>query len=229
MRMTHYFGAFAAFLVPALFCAAFTGFYGAESHLMYGLVCAVAAIGTHSLLILFMIVTGRVLREAIRVRNLSEEFLEELNVFFAQTSAYPAAVFSCFLITTAAVLGYGHLSFGLHPSIHMLIASGALFYNLYALTIEVRALANNQRLVDKVALELDAADARGEGPVSEPSPGTVSPMPWGPTLAFGAWLPYLYWGLFTWRGDFTKVSLHPWIELSALGFILIILSIRRGR
>ena len=30
MRMTHYFGAFAAFLIPALFCAAFTGFYGAN-------------------------------------------------------------------------------------------------------------------------------------------------------------------------------------------------------
>jgi len=227
--MIYYFGAFALLLVPALIAAALTGFSGSESHFMAGLVCSVAAIGTHSLLILFMIVTGRVLREAVRVRNLSPGLLEELNEFFAQHRAYPAAIFSCFLITTAAVLGYGHLSFGLHPSIHMLIACAALVYNFYALTIEFRALAANQQLVDRATLELDAADARGEGPISEPSPGIVSPMPWGPTLAFGAWLPYLYWGLFTWRGDFSKVSLHPWCELSALGLVLIFLSIKRGR
>ena len=227
--MTYYFAAFAALLVPALLAAALTGFSGADSHVMAGLVCSVAAIGTHSLLILFMIVTGRVLREAVRVRNLSPSLLEELNDFFAQHRAYPAAIFSCFLIATAAVLGFGHLSFGLPPEIHMLIACAALVYNLYALTIELRALSANQRLVDRATLELDAADARGEGPVNEPSPGVVSPMPWGPTLAFGAWLPYLYWGLFTWRGDFSKVSLHPWSEISALGLVLIVLSIRRGR
>lgn len=226
--MIYYFGGFAALLVPALIAAAITGFSGAESHLMAGLVCSVAAIGTHSLLILFMIVTGRVLREAVHVRDLSPDLLEELNGFFAEHNAYPAAIFSCFLITTAAVLGYGHHSFGLHPSIHMLIACAAFVYNLYALTIELRALAANQRLVDRATLELDAADARGEGPICEPSPGVVSPMPWGPTLAIGAWLPYLYWGLFTWRGDFSKVSLHPWCELSALGFLLIFLSVRRG-
>ena len=227
--MIYYFGGFAALLVSALIAAAFTGFTGAESHLMAGLICSVAAIGTHSLLILFMIVTGKVLREAVRVRDLSPNLLQELNDFFAQHRAYPAAIFSCLLITTAAVLGYGHLSFGLHPSIHMLIACAALVYNIYALTIELRALSANQRLVDRATLELDAADARGEGPVNDPSPGVVSPMPWGPTLAIGAWLPYLYWGLFTWRGDFSKVSLHPWSEISALGLVLIVLSIRRGR
>jgi hypothetical protein len=229
MRMIHYFGGFAVFLVLALLLAAYTGFSGRESHLISGLICAVAAIGTHSLLILFMIVTGRVLREAVRVRNLSPSILDELNSFFAQHRAYPAAIFSCFLITTAAVLGYGHHSFGLHPSIHMLVACGALIYNLYALKIELRAIAANQRLIDRATLELDAADARGEGPVNEPSPGIISPMPWGPTLAIGAWLPYVYWSLFTWRGDFSKVSIHPWAELSACGLILIFLSVRRGR
>ena len=229
MRMTHYFGIFAAFLVPALAAAAWTGMTFSESHVLAGLVCSIAAIGTHTLLILFMIVTGRVLREAVRVRNLPQDLLEELNSFFAEHRAYPAALISCLLMATAAVLGYGHHSFGLHPSIHMLVASAAVVYNLYALTVEVRALAANQRLVDRATAELDAADARGDGPVCEPSPGVVSPMPWGPTLALGAWLPYLYWGLFEHRGDFSEVSLHPWSELSACGFVLVFLSIWRSR
>jgi hypothetical protein len=42
-------------------------------------------------------------------------------------------------------------------------------------------------------------------------------------------LPYLYWGIVTWRGDFSKVSLHPWIELSGIGVLMIFLSLRRGR
>ena len=127
------------------------------------------------------------------------------------------------------MLGPGNRSFGIHPSVHILIAVGALVYNLYALSLESRALLENQRLLDRASIELDAADARGEGPVAEPSPGVVSPMPWGPTLAIGAWLPYLYWGLVTWRGDFSMVSLHPWIELSGFGILLIVLSVLNRR
>jgi len=236
VRMTHYFWVFAAFLVPALGFAAWTGlstmWTGAsptELHLTAGLIASVLAVGAHSLLIIFMIVTGRILREAVRVRNLSSKFLEELNLFFADRRAYPAAGLSSAFIVTAAVLGYGNRGFGLHPSVHMLVAIGAVIYNLYALTLESRALLENQRLLDRVKGELEASDARGEGPIADPSPGVVSPMPWGPTLAVGAWLPYLYWGLFTWHGDFSKVSLHPWVELSGIGIILIVLSVSRRR
>ena len=229
MRMTYYFWVFAALLIPALGFAAWTGIHETESHLMAGLFASVLAVGVHSLLIIFMIVTGRVLREAVRVRNLSNEFLEELNVFFADRRAYPAAGLSSVFIVTAAVLGYGEKGFGIPSSIHMLIALGALFYNLYALTLESQALIENQRLLDRARSELEASDARGEVPLADPSPGVVSPMPWGPTLALGAWLPYLYWGLVTWGGDFSKVSLHPWIELSSLGVLLIVLSVSRRR
>ncbi len=229
MRMTQYFLVFASLLVLALGTAAWTGITRAEAHLTAGLIASILAVGTHSLLIMFMLITGRVLREAVRVRGLSGEFLEELNVFFSDRRAYPAAGLSCLFIVTAAVLGYGHYSFEIPPSVHMLIALGALFFNLYALTLEVQVLRANQQLLDKATAELEASDARGEGPIAGPSPGVISPMPWGPTLAVGAWLPYLYWGLFTWRGDFSKVSLHPWIELSGFGFLLIFLAVRRGR
>jgi len=223
--MTYYFWVFTAFLVPALGFATWTGMTATESHLTAGLIASVLAVGTHSLLIIFMIVTGRILREAVRVRNLSGKFLEEMNAFFADRRAYPAAGLSCAFIVTAAVLGYGNRGFGFPSSVHMLVAIAAVIYNLYALTLESIALLENQRLLDRVKSELEASDARGEGPIADPSPGVVSPMPWGPTLAVGAWLPYLYWGLVTWRGDFSMVSLHPWVELSGVGVALIALSV----
>jgi len=30
----------------------------------------------------------------------------------------------------------------------------------------------------------------------------------------------LYWALVNWRGDFSRVSLHPWIEGSLFGVII---------
>ena len=56
MRMTYYFYVFASLLVPALGFAAWTGITEAESHLTAGLIASVLAVGTHSLLLIFMIV-----------------------------------------------------------------------------------------------------------------------------------------------------------------------------
>ena len=39
-------------------------------------------------------------------------------------------------------------------------------------------------------------------------------------VAISAWMPYFYWVFVVWRGDFAKASLHPWIEVSALGLFV---------
>ncbi len=233
MRMTHYFAVATGLLVPALLATVLSGALGWPAHLTIGLFGAILAIGTHTILILFMIVTGRVLREAMRSRDLGPEFLTELNAFFARKSAYPLAILAAFSVVTAAVLGYGAHGFGLSPVVHWLVGIGAVIFNLHALGAEMRALLENQRLLDKAAAELDRIDEesarRGERaftPEPEPDPAArVRRLGW--TLALGSWLPYLYWALIVWRGEFTRVSLHPWIEGSALGLVLVLLA--RGR
>ena len=78
MRMQHYFAAAVAITAPALLLTAGLGILGdPELHLKVGLVTAMATVGTHTLLILFMIVTGRVLKEAMASRPLPAEFLSE--------------------------------------------------------------------------------------------------------------------------------------------------------
>lgn len=233
MRMIHYFTALAAVVVPALLATAWLGIMGnKELHLEVGLVTAIAAVGLHSLVILFMILTGRILREAVKSRDLPREFLDELNQFFAERAAYPAALLAAFFIVAAGVLGYGAPSLGLSPAVHMIAGILALVFNLWAVSVELRALRGNKALIDRAARALDAIDRdlaeRGELPEEQRalSPGALAK---GALLvAFSAWLPYLYWAIVVWRGDFSKASVHPWLEVSALALFVWLLARREA-
>lgn len=228
MRMVHYYTIACAVVVPALLVTAGLGIAGdMDLHFRVALVTAFATVGLHSLLILFMILTGRILHEAVRSRDLSQGFLDELNEFFARKKAYPVALLSAFLIVVAGVLSMAQHPLGLPPATHMLAGIIALVFNLWAIPLEMRALRDNQLLIDRAAAELDAIDvvlaAKGEIPEDEPI--TPATMARGALIvAFSSWLPYLYWGFVVWRGEFAKVSLHPWVELSAFGLFVWLLA-----
>ncbi len=224
MRMLHYFGAVAALCVPALFLTTVAGLLGWPNHLMIGLVTAVLVVGTHTLLILFMIVTGRVLKAAMASRPLSGSFLEQLNEFFARRQAYPVAILAAFLTVATAVLGYSQRGFDLSPAIHLLAGVATVAVNLFALGIEYRALADNQDLLDRAAAELDRIDhehpelARDSGVDEEVDAATLER--WGLVLMVSAWMPWAYWAVVEHRGDFAGTSIHPWLEGSLLGLLV---------
>ncbi len=228
MRMVHYYTIACAIVVPALLVTAGLGFAGAvDLHFRVALVTAFATVGAHSLLILFMILTGRILREAVRSRDLSQGFLDELNEFFARKKAYPVALLAALLIVVAGVLSMAQHSLGLPAATHMLAGIFALLFNLWAIPVELRALRSNQLLIDRAARELDAIDIRleAQGELPQDEPITPAAMARGALIvAFSSWLPYLYWGLVVWRGEFAKVSLHPWVEFSAAGILVWLLA-----
>ncbi len=233
MRMWQYFLAGAALLVIALGLTILAGlaFDGSPRHLWAGLFTVALGVGVHTLVILFMLVTGRVLREAIRVRHLSEDFLRELNQFFARKSAYPLAGLGAASLVAAGVLGYGARGFDISPVWHWTIGSGAALLNLYALQREYSALRTNQQLIDRAARELDALDradaARGAAPPTDPPSAPWLSQRNGLTLAIGAWLPYLYRTVIERHGRFDDVGVHPWLEISLVG--VVVLFVARSR
>lgn len=236
MRMVHYFAGAALAAVGALLAATLSGLLrpGSTLHLSIGLFAGISIVGVHSLFIVFMIVTGRVLREAMRARPLGPGFLTELNAFFARRRAYPLAVGAAAAMVAAAVLGYAQRGFGLSPAVHVLAGLAAVMLNLWALQSDWLELRRNQTLVDRAAAELDrldeAARARGEDPAppqEAPEPARLAHA--GLLIAVSAWMPYLYWALVVWRGDFARVSPHPWLEISALGLLMAVLARRAGR
>ena len=237
MRMVHYFGGLAALVIPALLWTAWTGFFGGgESHVSAGLVAAVFAVLAHTLVILFMLVTGRVLKEAMAMRAFPPSFLVELNDFFARKKAYPAALLGASVTALAAVLGYAHRGFGIPTWIHWSAGFAAIAGNAWAMVHEHRALRENRSLVDRAAAELDRLD-REAGSASPAPAGDEALEPydparaarWGLILAVSAWFPYLYWALIVWRGDFSRVGLHPWVEGSALGLAVWWIALREAR
>lgn len=219
MRMVHYYLALACVLAPCLVLTLLSGAFheGSQRHLLLGFFGAVLCVATHTLLILFMIVSGRVLKVAMQSRPLSPAFLEELNRFFAERRAYPLALFSAFAATAAAVLGYGRY-IGVPAAVHVLVGVGAVLMNLLALGQGVRSLRANQRLLDRAAGELDRLDAAG-APV-RPEAGepqwSLGPAARWLVFALSAWGPYLYWSLVVWRGAFARV--HP--ALAALSVLV---------
>jgi hypothetical protein len=208
MRMVHYYLALAWVLGPCLLATLVTGALrdGSERHLFVGFFTAVLCVATNTLLILFMIVSGRVLKAAMQSRALPGSFLAELNAFFAERRAYPLAILAAFTATAAAVLGYGRF-IGVGAEAHVLVGLAAVLANALALGHGVRSLRANQGLLDRAAAELDRLDAAGVAPragAGEPAWRVGARARWL-VFALSAWAPYLYWALVVWRGAFARV------------------------
>lgn len=231
MRMLHYYLGLALVLAPCLLLTLLSGAFqdGSQRHLGLGLFTAVLCVATNTLLILFMIVTGRVLKAAMHSRALAPVFLLELNQFFASRRAYPLAVFAAFAATAAAVLGYGRYV-GVPAPVHMLVGLGAVLLNAFAIGQGVRTLRANQALLDRAVVELDRLDAAGP-----PLPPDAGEPLWSYprrtrwlVFALSAWGPYLYWSLVVWRGTFARVS-PLLLVLSALVSLFGLLQAVRAR
>jgi len=219
MRMVHYYSLLAVLVVPALLATVATGIWAedATTHLSVGLFGAMGAVAAQTLLILFMIITGRVLRSAMESRSLDEEFLTEANRFFSVRRAYPVAGLASLSIVAAAVLGYGQRAFGAPDAVHMLLGLVAIGFNAWALQLGFQTLVSNQALLDRVAAELDRIDREHpeEVPVEEPMDPELAARRWF-IAACVAWLPYFYWVFVEWRGDFAEV--HPLFPVLSAGF-----------
>ncbi len=206
--MVHYYAAFALLMVPALGITMWTGFQfsGGSTHLGAGLITAVLCVATQTLLILFMILTGRILKAAMQVRPLGPEYLDELNEFFRKHKGYPVAIAGAVSVTVTAVLGYGP---NIHvPSIvHICCGLLAVFINIWSIQIGISTIKANQVLLDRVSEELDALDAE-IGPANEEDgeiQWVISPLTRFGIYALSAWLPYLYWGFVVWKGNFARI------------------------
>ncbi|MCP3914322.1 MAG: hypothetical protein GY711_02065 [bacterium] len=231
MRMTHYFTALLVVTVPGLVLTAGSGILASPSHLLIGLPAAFLAIACHCMILLFTLVTGRVLREAQRNCGLGPEYLEEANEYFGTRAGYPAALIGSFSIVAAGVLGYGYRGLGIPPSVHTLTGVGAILLNVWAFGVGYKALGRNERLLDRAGRELDRKEAKlGAGGAARVEPEErVDPRrrsSQGLKLAVAAWLPWLYKVWIMGDGDVTKVSVHPWLELSALGILICVFGLR---
>jgi hypothetical protein len=232
MRMSQYYLSLLVLSILGLVATALGGVLHRPWHLSLALPTAMLVVGMHSLVIVFVMIGGRLLREASNNCGLSHEYLEQSNVFFKDRTGLFFCVAGAFSIVIAAVLGYGNRAFGLAPDVHLIAGVLAGMVSLAAAPFELKALQRTEALLDTTRETLDTEDrdraARGLGPVDErhiaykDSKAHIALF-----IVIAPWLIYLYQVLIVWQGDFGRVSLHPWVEASAVGLILWIRAKRR--
>lgn len=224
MRMSHYFLALLVLALGGLVITAAAGVMGASFHLTVALGTAFVVVGLHSLVILFVLIAGRLLREGHENCGLDATYIRRSNEFFRERGGFYLALLGAFSIVAAGVLGYTHRAFSLPPAVHLFTGLAALVITFVAAPIELRALRKVEALLDEARELLDREDAeraeRGEAPLgSEHEPQKDSPRAIAGFVALAPLLVYLYQVLIVWRGDFGSVSPHPWLEISALGAV----------
>jgi hypothetical protein len=234
MRMSQYYLTLMILAVGGLFATATLGIRGSSLHLTLGLFTACLVVLLHSLVILFSLISSRLLREAHENCGLAPEFLKRSNHFFRERGGFFLALAGSFSIVAAGVLGYGERAFGLSSEVHLLAGLAAMCVTVVAIPVELRALSRAEALLDEAKEYLDREDERraerGQAPAgSDHRPYRDSPLAVACFVALAPLLIYLYQALIVWRGDFGRVSLHPWLEVCALGLVLALVAARKQR
>jgi len=225
MRMSHYFLSLAVLSVGGLLVTIGAGLLRQPWHLSAALPTALVVVALHSLVILFMLIGSRLLREAIQNCGLDPAYLGRANIYFKRLSGLFLSLGGAFSIVAAAVLGYGERAFRLPSWVHLSAGLFAAVLTVVSVPHGWRVLRGMERLLDETGEILAAEDRRraaaGLGPVDQDHvPRRDSQAQVGLFIALAPWCVYLYQALIVWQGRFGKVSLHPWLELSAVGLLI---------
>ena len=231
MRMSTYYMSLLTLAVVGLLATATAGMLAWSSHLMLGLITAFVVVGLHSLVILFMLICSRLLREGIENCGLSPDYLKRSNDFFRERGGFFLALAGAFSIVTAGVLGYSKHAFEIPVVVHMSAGFIAMLITFIAIPIELQALRNAEDLLDEARELLDREDEirakRGEAPVgADHKPYKDSPRAIAAFVLLVPVLIYFYQVLIVWGSDFSKVSVHPWMEISAIGLLMLVFAKR---
>jgi len=234
MRMSHYFLSLAVLAVGGLLASALAGVLGWEHHLSVALPTAIVVVGLHSLVILFVLIGGRLLREGISNCGLDPAYLQRNNAFFKRSKGLFLSLGGAFSIVAAGVLGYSERAFSIPSEVHLLVGLGAALVAFLPLPHEYRALRTIEGLLDEAREALAAEDRRraaeGLGPVDEAHvPYRDSQSHIGLFLLIAPWLVYLYRALIVWRGRFERVDVRPWLAISLVGLVVWFLGWRKER
>ncbi len=197
MRMSSIFALLAGTSLAGMLAALGTGLAqgageAAFLHRGLGLAGAILMLFTHSIVFVYMIGTGRAIKDAVRDHGVDRAFYVEHVGYKWQAS--PWAMTCASLSVATAVLG-GMVEAGAAAAwLHPLVALATVVAQALGLPAEYRTIRANGRLLDRVAEATAernrAVLERGEDPAPPLSPLSATAWTW--ILAVSAWLPWLY-------------------------------------
>ncbi|MCE9583089.1 MAG: hypothetical protein K8T20_11385 [Planctomycetes bacterium] len=163
--MHRYWTAISVFLAAFFAVVVTLGFQAelnhARVHIAAAFFLVVAILFSHSLVVFFLIGSGRAIREAIHEKPWSKPYLSKINVF--RLKSFPWALGSMVSGILAAWSGAGAHTMVWSTQTHRVVALVCLGTNLFGFVVEWAQLRANSRMIAELQAKLDAEEPSSEG------------------------------------------------------------------
>ena len=163
--MHRYFSVMAACLAAFFAVVVTLGFKAdlthARIHIASAFLLVIAVLFVHSLVVFFLIGSGRAIREAITERPWSKPYLKKINLFRLKT--FPWALGAMVAAILAAWSGAGAHTGVWSTQVHRAVALTCLGVNLFGFVVEWAQLRANSRMIHELQAKLDAEGPQAEG------------------------------------------------------------------
>ena len=133
-----------------MIAAAVFGLRGSDvsRHISFGFFSALVLLLAHSMMIFYLIGKGKAVKDALAEHNLAGDYYGRIAA--ARKPVISIATLAMVATMVAAILG-ASVDTGVLPAvIHGMLAYGAIACNVFAVKIEIDALATSARVVDEV-------------------------------------------------------------------------------
>ncbi len=124
-------------------------------HVLVGLAASLLLLFSHCWIMFYLIGTGKAIKDAVKENGLDPAFVEETKRF--KNASYPWLMLAMVLVMATFILGGGVATGSLPSVIHHTLFYATVAVQGYALWIEKRVLADNERLMAEVDRRLAAA------------------------------------------------------------------------
>jgi hypothetical protein len=130
------------------------GFYDLYTHVTIGAFSTFVLLLGHSMMMFYLIGKGKAVKDAMAEHHVTGDFYRRIAV--ARKPVFSIGMIAIAATMVAAILGASADTKVLPPIVHGTIAYLAVASNVWALRIEIAALADSSRIVDEVNQQIGA-------------------------------------------------------------------------
>jgi hypothetical protein len=142
---------------------------GMPRHVVTALASSLLLVFSQSWIFLYLLATGKVIRDAVRTGGIDPSPLEESRRL--RRTCYPVILLTVALVLATFLVGGAVAAKGAPPWVHQTLFWAALAVQVVALWIEWRGLAGNERLLVEVDRRLIAVSPVSPAPSAVPAGG----------------------------------------------------------
>ena len=117
-------------------------------HISFGIFSTMVTMLAHSMMMFYLIGKGKAVKDAMAEHSLTGDYYRR--VAAARKPVFSIGTLAMAVTMTAAILGASVDTHVLPAVVHAMIAYGAILSNVYAIKIEIEALALSRHVVDEV-------------------------------------------------------------------------------